>query len=192
MSLAWYALLFLCNETMSIVCKPELLVLVGPMGAGKSTIGKILSTELGYEFFDTDKVIEQRCGADIPWIFDVEGESGFRHRESNVIKDLSQQSQAVVATGGGAMMSELNRDYVTRSGFVIYLNTSVEQQYLRTHKDKNRPLLHQDNDGAFKVLERLMAVRDPQYREVADLVVDTDKRNLRGVVNLILKTFKER
>lgn len=173
---------------MTFNCKRELLVLVGPMGAGKSTIGKILANELGYEFFDSDKVIEKRCGADIPWIFDVEGEAGFREREANVIKDLSKLKKAVVATGGGAMMRQENRDYVTRTGFVIYLNTSVEQQYQRTHRDKNRPLLRSDDEDAYQVLERLMSVRDPLYREVADLVVDTDRRNLKAVVNKILTT----
>lgn len=172
-------------------CKKELVVLVGPMGAGKSTIGRILAQELGYEFFDSDKVIEERCGADIPWIFDVEGEKGFREREAAVIHDLSQKKKAVVATGGGAMMREENRDYVTRTGFVVYLNTSVDQQFQRTNKDKNRPLLQNTKDGAFQVLKSLMEVRDPLYREVADLVIDTDRKNLKSVVNRIIKEVCE-
>lgn len=165
-------------------------MLVGPMGAGKSTIGKILAGELGFEYFDSDKVIEQRCGADIPWIFDVEGEAGFREREATVIKDLSVMKNAVVATGGGAMMRAENRDHVTRNGYVIYLNTSVDQQFKRTHRDKNRPLLHQEEESAYQVLERLMAVRDPLYREVADLVIDTDKKNLKAVMSIILKELE--
>jgi len=170
---------------MSYSCRRELIVLVGPMGAGKSTIGKILAQELGYTFYDSDKVIEERCGADIPWIFDVEGESGFRAREAGVIHDLSQNKKAVLATGGGAILRQENRDYITRTGFVVYLNTSVEQQYQRTSKDKNRPLLQQEDK--FEVLKNLMAVRDPLYREVADLVVDTDKKNLKYVVARILQ-----
>lgn len=171
---------------MSYSCKKELLVLVGPMGAGKSTIGKILAHELGYQFLDSDKVIEERCGANIPWIFDVEGEAGFRDREAVVIKDLSMEKKTVLATGGGAMMRQENRDYITRTGYVIYLNTSVEQQYHRTCKDKNRPLLQDDNDSAFEVLTKLMEVRDPLYRDVADLVIDTDRKNLKSVVAKIL------
>ena len=172
---------------MSYLCTKELLILVGPMGAGKSTIGRLLAQELGYEFFDSDKVIEDKCGADIPWIFDVEGEEGFRAREAQVIKDLSQKKSAVVATGGGAMLRQENRDYVTRTGYVIYLNTSVEQQYQRTFKDKNRPLLQSKDEDAFDVLKNLMEIRDPLYREVADLVIETDRKNLKSVVSRILK-----
>lgn len=172
---------------MSYSCKKELLVLVGPMGAGKSTIGKLLAQELAYEFYDSDKVIEERCGADIPWIFDVEGEGGFRNREAVVIKDLSMKKGAVVATGGGAMLRQDNRDYVTRTGYVIYLNTSVEQQFQRTCKDKNRPLLQDKGAEAYQVLSRLMEVRDPLYRQVADLVIETDRKNLKAVVAKILR-----
>lgn len=167
---------------MSRACKKDLIVLVGPMGAGKSTIGKILASDLGYDFYDSDKVIEQRSGADIPWIFDVEGEQGFREREASVLKDLSELSRAVVATGGGAMMRADNRDYVTRKGYVIYLNTSVDQQFQRTSKDKNRPLLRNKNEDAYQVLSKLMSERDPVYRQVADLVIDTDKKNLKSVI----------
>ncbi|TNC82295.1 MAG: shikimate kinase AroK [Oleiphilus sp.] len=176
---------------MSYSCKKELLVLVGPMGAGKSTIGKLLAQELAYKFYDSDKVIEERCGADIPWIFDVEGEEGFRNREAVVIKDLSMKKSAVVATGGGAMLRQDNRDYVTRTGYVIYLNTSVEQQFQRTCKDKNRPLLQGKGDEAYEVLTRLMQIRDPLYRQVADLVVETDRKNLKAVVAKILKEVCE-
>tara|TARA_R110002072_G_scaffold45422_7_gene126390 strand:+ start:14419 stop:14964 length:546 start_codon:yes stop_codon:yes gene_type:complete len=163
----------------------ELIVFVGPMGAGKTTIGKILSKELGFQFFDSDKEIEKRTGANIPWIFDVEGESGFRDRESAVISELSELKNVVLATGGGAMMRPENRDAVTKSGFVIYLNTSVDQQFHRTHKDKNRPLL-QGEKNAFQVLSELYELRDPIYRLVADLVIDTDKKALKGIVKDIV------
>ncbi len=169
----------------------ELVVLVGPMGAGKTTIGKILAKELGFEFYDSDKEIERRSGANIPWIFDVEGEPGFRDRESLVIKDLSQRKNIVLATGGGAMMRKENQDYVSRNGFIIYLNTSVEQQHNRTHKDRNRPLLQGDKD-AFQVLSELFESRDPIYREVADLVMDTDRKSLKSVVKHIIDSLEGR
>lgn len=172
---------------MSYTSKKELIALVGPMGAGKSTIGKLLAQELGYTFFDSDKVIEERCGADIPWIFDVEGEAGFRERETGVIRDLSDKKHAVVATGGGAVLREENRDFITRKAFVVYLNTSVEQQFQRTYKDKNRPLLQDKSQDAFDVLSELMKKRDPLYREVADLVIETDRKNLKSVVGKILQ-----
>jgi len=167
----------------------ELVVLVGPMGAGKTTIGKILAKELSFEFCDSDKEIERRSGANIPWIFDVEGESGFREREMLVIEELSQRKGIVLATGGGAMMRKENQDYVSRNGFVIYLNTSVDQQYHRTHKDRNRPLLQGDKD-AYEVLSELFELRDPIYREVADLVMDTDKKSLKSVVKSIIDALE--
>ncbi|MFV1872028.1 MAG: shikimate kinase AroK [Oleiphilus sp.] len=168
--------------------KKELIVFVGPMGAGKTTIGKILSKELGYQFYDSDKEIEKRTGANIPWIFDVEGEVGFRNRESAVVAELAEKKDIVLATGGGAMMRPENRSAVTKKGFVIYLNTSVEQQFNRTHKDKNRPLLQGDKD-AFKVLSDLYQLRDPLYRSVADMVVDTDKKALKTIVKDIVNTL---
>ena len=174
---------------MTYSVKKDLVVLVGPMGAGNTTLGKILAKELGYEFFDSDKEIEQRSGANIPWIFDVEGEEGFRNRETSVIADLSQKKMAVLATGGGAMMRPENRDHVTRTGFVVYLNTSVEQQYKRTHKDKNRPLLQGDED-ALQVLTALYEKRDPVYRDVADYVVNTDKKSLKTIVKNILNELE--
>lgn len=168
----------------------ELIVFVGPMGAGKTTIGRILAKELGFQFFDSDKEIEKRTGANIPWIFDVEGESGFRDRESVVINELSDLKRVVLATGGGAMMRTENRDSVTKSGFVIYLNTSVEQQFHRTHKDKNRPLLQGEKD-AYQVLAELYALRDPIYRSVADLVIDTDKKALKNIVKDIVSILSD-
>lgn len=170
--------------------KKELIVFVGPMGAGKTTIGKILAKELGFQFYDSDKEIEKRTGANIPWIFDVEGEAGFRDRESVVVKELSEYDNVVLATGGGAMMRPENREAVTKKGFVIYLNTSVEQQFNRTHKDKNRPLLQGEKD-AFRVLSELYELRDPIYRSVADLVADTDKKTLKGIVKDIVNALND-
>jgi shikimate kinase len=175
---------------MTYKTKKPLVVLVGPMGAGKTTIGKLLATELGYAFIDSDKEIESRSGADIPWIFDVEGEEGFRNREVSVIQDLSTQANVVLATGGGALTRQENRDHLTRNGFIVYLNTSVDQQYRRTHKDKNRPLLQGDED-ARKVLTELMSKRDPIYREVADFIIETDKKSLRVIVKTIVQALMD-
>lgn len=187
--IAWHPFKIQIARFMAHNISKELIVLVGPMGAGKTTIGKLLAKETGFEFCDSDKVIEERSGANIPWIFDVEGEEGFRVRETNAIAELSQKKRAILATGGGAMMRSENRDYVTRTGFVVYLNTSVEQQYKRTHKDKNRPLLQ--GDDALNVLKELYQKRDPLYREVADMVVDTDKKSLKAIVKSILLTLEQ-
>ncbi|MES2821827.1 MAG: shikimate kinase AroK [Pseudomonadota bacterium] len=161
------------------------LILVGPMGAGKSTIGRLLAKELRFPFKDSDKEIEQRTGANIPWIFDVEGEQGFREREQSVIGELCQLQGVVLATGGGAVMRPENRSALRAGGRVVYLHTSVEQQLDRTSRDRNRPLLRTLNPG--KVLADLMAIRDPLYREIADVVVETDERPPRLVVQEILE-----
>ncbi|KZZ42512.1 shikimate kinase [Thalassolituus sp. HI0120] len=158
------------------------------MGAGKSTIGRLLSSELHTEFFDSDKVIEERCGANIPWIFDMEGEAGFREREEHAIDELTQMGGIVLATGGGAVMRDTNRQHLAARGTVVYLCTSVEQQLARTAKDKNRPLLQQDNPE--QILRDLFAVRDPLYREVADVIIETDQRNPKWVVHELKKRLK--
>ena len=159
------------------------------MGAGKSTIGRLLSTELGLEFFDSDKVIEERCGANIPWIFDMEGEEGFREREQQVIDELTQRSNIVLATGGGAVMRELNRNHLASRGTVVYLCTSVKQQLERTAKDKNRPLLQTDNPE--EVLQKLFSIRDPLYREIADIIIETDNNSPKSVVQEIKRQIED-
>ena len=160
------------------------LILVGPMGAGKSTIGRLLAKEVRYLFKDSDKEIEQRTGADIPWIFDVEGEQGFREREQAMIAELCAEDGLVLATGGGVVMRPENRQAIRQGGRVIYLHTSVEQQLERTSRDRNLPLLRTANPG--RVLTELMAIRDPLYREVADIIIETDERPPRLVVQEIL------
>lgn len=162
--------------------------LIGPMGAGKSTIGRLLSQELKYEFFDSDKVIEERCGADIPWIFDKEGETGFREREESVIDELTQQKGIVLSTGGGAVLRSENRQHLASRGTVIYLCTSVDQQLARTARDRNRPLLQTADPEA--VLRKLFAERDPLYRSVADIIIETDQRNPRWVIQELKKRLK--
>jgi len=156
--------------------------LVGPMGAGKSTIGRLLADDLQLDFRDADREIEERSGVDIPWIFDKEGEGGFRDRETAMIEALSQLDGVLVSTGGGVVGRAENRELMAR-GTVVYLYASVDEQVRRTAKDKKRPLLQNANPR--KVLEELMAIRDPLYREVADITVNTDGRSPRAVANEI-------
>lgn len=161
------------------------LFLIGPMGAGKSTIGRLLAAELSRPFYDSDHAIQDRCGADIPWIFDVEGEPGFRQREIQMIDELTQLPEVVVATGGGAVLREENRRALRERGTVVYLMTTVEQQLKRTAKDRNRPLLQCANRE--QVLNDMFAARDPLYRATSDITVRTDRRSPRAVVNEILR-----
>ncbi len=167
------------------------LFLIGPMGAGKSTIGKQLAKELKLEFCDADQEIEVRSGADIGWIFDVEGEAGFRKREEQVIDDLSQRQGIVLATGGGAILSAENRNRLAARGTVVYLYTTVEQQMKRTSKDKRRPLLHQEELSQENTLKDLMGNRDPLYREVADVTIDTDGRTVRSVAIEVVRVLEK-
>lgn len=155
------------------------------MGAGKSAVGRHLAKALHMSFFDSDDEIESRTGVDIPFIFDKEGEAGFRKREVKVIDDLSGKEGIVLATGGGAIMDAQNRNHLGARGFVVYLHTSVEQQVRRTLKGRERPMLA--NGDRREILERLMNVRDPLYREIADLIVETDGRRVKAVADEILE-----
>lgn len=168
--------------------KKNNVFLVGPMGVGKTTIGKVLADCLGLEFFDSDREIEACTGADIPWIFDVEGEAGFRVREKRMIDELSQRNNIVLATGGGAVLAEKNRKRLHKRGHVVYLRASINQQLERTSRDKNRPLL-QTADPEKKIRE-LMKIRDPLYREVAHMIVDTNRRNARSISLDICRRLK--
>lgn len=159
------------------------VILVGPMGAGKSTIGRQLASILGLVFVDSDQEIEARTGADIPWIFDVEGEEGFRNREEHVIDELTKREGIVLATGGGAVIRQRNRSNISARGFVVYLETSIDQQLNRTSRDRNRPLLQKGDPR--NVLTDLMGLRDPLYREVSDYVIATDGRGVREVAQEI-------
>ena len=166
------------------------IFLVGPMGAGKSTIGRHLAQQLHMEFFDSDTVIEDRTGADISWVFDVEGEEGFRVREEKVIDDLTQQQGIVLATGGGSVKSKESRNRLSARGIVVYLETTIERQLARTQRDKKRPLLQTDTPR--EVLEELAQDRNPLYEEIADYVVRTDDQSAKVVANQIIKMLEER
>lgn len=165
--------------------KADNVILVGPMGAGKTTIGRQLAAELRLSFVDSDHEIEQRCGADIPWIFDMEGEAGFRDRESAVLADLLQRDGIVLATGGGAVERAENRALMVQGGIVVYLSTPLAQQYQRTLRDRKRPLLQAGNRR--QVLKQLMARREPLYREVADVVVATDRRGAKSLLAEVIE-----
>ena len=153
--------------------------LVGPMGVGKTTIGRVLADLLGLEFFDSDREIEASTGADIPWIFDVEGESGFRIREIRMLEYLTNQQGIVLASGGGAVLAEENRDRLKNRGVVVYLRASINHQIERTSRDKNRPLLQTPNPE--QKIRELMEIRDPLYEEVADIIIETNRRNPRAI-----------
>ncbi len=162
--------------------------LVGPMGAGKSTIGRQLARCLKLKFVDSDREIELRTGVDIPLIFELEGESGFRKRERKVIDELTTKPGMMLATGGGAVIDKLNSQHLAARGRVIYLHTSVEQQLQRTAHDRNRPLLQTANPK--QKLQELMEVRDPLYREIADWVIETDGCRVRDVVQQIIQKIE--
>jgi shikimate kinase len=159
--------------------------LFGTMGAGKTTIGRHLATELSLPFIDTDHEIEERCGADIPWIFDVEGEEGFRLREHKVLHDICESAPAVIATGGGIIMRGDNRALLREHGVAVYLHATVNQQLSRTGKDRSRPLLNKGDPKT--ILTDLMTMRDPLYREVAKVVCPTDNKTPRATAADIAK-----
>jgi shikimate kinase len=160
------------------------IFLVGPMGAGKSTIGRHLADELHLDFYDSDQEIEKRTGADIAWIFDLEGEDGFRKREEDIINDLTDKQGIVLATGGGSIVSKNVRNRLSARGIVVYLQTTIDKQVARTQRDKRRPLL-QNNDPE-QVLRDLADERNPLYTEVADYIVETDDQSARAVANQII------
>lgn len=163
----------------------ENIVLVGPMGAGKSTVGRYLASRLSYHFVDTDHLIEERTGADIPWIFDVEGEAGFRLRETAALDSLIGANRHVIATGGGIVVRMENHPRLKALGKVIYLTASVEQLLSRTSKDKKRPLL-QVADPKSRI-EQLLHERNALYQKVADLTLQTDGRGSKWVVQQVVQ-----
>lgn len=159
------------------------IYLIGPMGSGKTTIGRQLAKRLEKDFYDSDREIEQRSGVQISLIFEIEGEEGFRIRESRMLKELAAFNGCVVATGGGCILSEENRQCLKSSGTIIYLKSSIELLYERTRKDRKRPLLDTENPRAR--IEELLAERATLYEGLADLVVCTDNSSIHYVVNNI-------
>jgi len=163
----------------------EKIIFIGPMGAGKTTIGKQVASHLGCDFYDSDRVIEERTGVSIPLIFEVEGEDGFRRRETEVLAELCANNNIVIATGGGAILREENRKILQNNTLVIFLNASLEQLFERTCKDRNRPLL-QTKDPKEK-LKQLLDERLTIYKQMADIIVTTDHQSIYHTVNNILE-----
>ena len=168
--------------------KANNIFLIGPMGAGKTTIGRHLATLLHKRFVDVDHEIEKRTGVTIPVIFEIEGEAGFRQRESTLVNELSRNQDIVLATGGGAVLLEENRKMLKEHGVVVYLQADIETLVERTRRDRNRPLL-QTEDPRGKI-EELLRQREPIYREVADVVVDTGQRAPSSVARDIATRLK--
>ena len=164
------------------------IFIVGPMGSGKSTVGKIISDELFMNFLDTDEEIETRTGASIDWIFDLEGEEGFRKRESAMLAEMVEKNSIVLSTGGGIILSEENRELLSSRGTVFYLSTPIYVQLERTAKDKDRPLL-KDGDPK-KILTKLHNNRQKLYESVADHVVDTENKSSQEVASEIIQLIK--
>ena len=168
--------------------KPN-IVLVGLMAVGKSTVGRILAQDLGFVFYDSDQVIEDRAGAPVSWIFDVEGEVGFRDREEQVLDDLMRQQGIVLATGGGAVLREANRRVLANRGIVIHLDSPLERLLQRTRRDRSRPLLQQGDPR--DTLARLQREREPLYREIADYRFVTDRQGPKALARQIEEKLKE-
>ncbi len=165
------------------------IILIGPMGSGKSTIGNIIAQRLHREFQDSDHHIENRTGVDIARIFDIEGEQGFRDRETSALQELLSENNRVIATGGGSVLRHENQEMLKQQGYIVFLDTSLNQQMQRLRRDKKRPLLQTDNPRAR--LESLLRERRPIYLDLADLVVKTDKRVARRLAADIINQLPE-
>jgi shikimate kinase len=166
------------------------IFLVGMMGAGKTSVGRLLAKRLNKVFYDSDHIIEQRTGVKIPVIFEIEGEQGFRHRESVVLDELTALNEIVLATGGGAVLASENRDKLRSRGTVVYLRATVKDLLNRTRHDKNRPLLRTADPRAR--LNELYAIRDPLYRDVAHVTVDTGSQSLTTLMNRLYQVLETR
>ncbi|AMA64877.1 Shikimate kinase 1 [Candidatus Arsenophonus lipoptenae] len=166
------------------------IFLIGPMGAGKSTIGRQLAQLLNMDFFDSDQEIERRTGADISWVFDLEGEKGFREREKKIINELTKKQGIVLATGGGTIKLKETRNRLSARGVVVYLKTTIKKQMIRTQHDKKRPLL-QIEKFTLKTLEDLANERNPLYEEIADITIHNEDQTAKIIANQILILLKK-
>ncbi len=173
-----------CIEPLAQLPHDLPIFLVGMMGAGKTTIGRGLARALGREFIDLDHELEARCGVRVPVIFEIEGEAGFRKRESAALQECTQRRGIILATGGGAVLAEENRRFLRERGIVMYLRASVDELYRRTCRDRNRPLLATADPRG--TLRDLMVKREPLYNEVADLVIETGSTPIATLVKAIL------
>ena len=165
------------------------IILIGPMGSGKTSTGKMLAKEMGYVFLDTDEEVTKRTGVSIAYIFDVEGEEGFRKRECLVLKECLNGNNTVVSTGGGIVLSKENRELLQVRGMVVYLQTSIRTQVKRTASTNNRPLLQ--NKDPEETLEKLMLTRAPLYEEIADITITTDNKSLQEMSKEIQRAINE-
>jgi len=163
---------------------PSSIVLIGMMGAGKTTVGRMLASDIGFEFIDADRELEERSGVTIPTIFEIEGEAGFRRREAAILDELSQRSRIVLATGGGAVLDAETRERLHERGLVIYLRASADEVFRRTRRDKSRPLLQGDDPRV--TIEALLAQREPLYAETAHLTFQSASANPRRLVERLL------
>ena len=165
------------------------IILIGPMGSGKTSTGKMLAKEMGYVFLDTDEEVTKRTGVSIAYIFDVEGEEGFRKRECLALKECLNDNNTVLSTGGGIVLSKENRDLLQDRGKVVYLQTSIRFQVKRTASTNNRPLLQ--NKDPEETLKNLMLTRAPLYEEIADITITTDNKSLQEMSKEIQRAINE-
>ena len=170
--------------------KPDRIFLIGPMGVGKTTIGRRLAAELDKQFVDSDHEIEERTGVDIPLIFELEGEAGFRSRESRVVDELTQRPGVVLATGGGAVLDPASRQRLRERGYVVYLHAPLRLLLRRTARDSKRPLLQQATDPSAR-MRQVITQREPLYNETAHLKVETGRHNIRKVVQRIVSSYEK-
>lgn len=173
---------------MSVMSRTQNVFLVGLPGVGKSTIGKQLADALKLKFYDADREVEKRCGASIAWIFDIEGETGFRKREQSIIHDLTEKHGIVLATGGGVVLTPENRTRLSARGLVVYLESTADELVGRMEFEQRRPLL-MDSSTRLDTLRQMAKERDPLYREIADFVINTTDRSVRAVVTAIVEQF---
>ena len=165
------------------------IILIGPMGSGKSSIGKKLSKVMKFDFIDTDNLIEENTGVDIPTIFEHEGEAGFRERERNILQEISDCQQTVIGTGGGIITSEKNRETIKRMGFVVYLTASVKELVYRTEHDKNRPLIN--SDDAENKIKNIINDRKEYYESTSNMTISTDNYDTVKISKIIIKNYEK-